>query len=92
MSRWTKCRWWVNITPGLEKRIFGASNGMSTAYRVTHQVVVNLPLTTKQKFRFGLARPGQARPKRNLMCHPVHAMPTLADLHHPQMNLPDNRN
>ena len=29
-------------------------------YRVTHQVVANLPLTSK-KFRFGLARPGQAK-------------------------------
>ena len=27
-------------------------------YRVTHQVVQNLPLTWKQKFRFGLACPG----------------------------------
>ena len=35
-------------------------------YRVTIQLVGNLPLTSKQKFHFGLARPGQARPKRNL--------------------------
>ena len=34
-------------------------------YRVTIQLVANLPLTSKQKFRSGLARPGQARPKRN---------------------------
>ena len=34
-------------------------------YRVTHHVVQNLPLTSKHKFRFGLARPGQARQKRN---------------------------
>ena len=34
-------------------------------YRVTIPLVQNLPLTSKQKFRFGLARPGQARPKRN---------------------------
>ena len=34
-------------------------------YRVTHQVVTNLPLTSKHKFRFGLACPGLARPKRN---------------------------
>ena len=55
-------------------------------YRVTYQVVKNLLLTSKQKFRFGLARPGQARPSQakvellvlkstgglhNLMCHPV---------------------
>ena len=31
-------------------------------YRVTIQVGPKLPLTSKQKFRFGLTRPGQARP------------------------------
>ena len=35
-------------------------------YRVTHQVGSNLPLTSKQKFRFGLACPDLARPKRNI--------------------------
>ena len=30
-------------------------------YRVTHHVGQNLPLTSKQKFRFGLARPGKAK-------------------------------
>ena len=34
-------------------------------YRVTRQVVPNLTLTSKQKFCFGLARSGQARPKLN---------------------------
>ena len=34
-------------------------------YRVTEQLVQNTPLSSKQKFRFGLARPGQARLKRN---------------------------
>ena len=34
-------------------------------YRVTHLLVQNLPLTSKVKFRFGLACPGLARPKRN---------------------------
>ena len=34
-------------------------------YRVIIQLVANLPLTSEQKFRFGLARPGQAGPKRN---------------------------
>ena len=29
---------------------------MVIVYRVTHQVVTNLPLTSKQKFRFGLAK------------------------------------
>ena len=28
-------------------------------YRVTIQLVMNLPLNSKQKFRFGLARPGE---------------------------------
>ena len=32
---------------------------------MTIQLVQNLLLTSRQKFRFGLARPGQARPKRN---------------------------
>ena len=32
-------------------------------YRVTHQIEPNLPLTSQQKFCFGLSRPGQARPK-----------------------------
>ena len=34
-------------------------------YRVTHLLGSNLLLTSKQKLRFGLARSGQARPKRN---------------------------
>ena len=36
-----------------------------TKYRVTIPLVQNLPLTSKQTFRFGLGRIGQARPKRN---------------------------
>ena len=35
------------------------------AYRVTIPLVLNLLLTSEQKFRFGLACPGLARPKRN---------------------------
>ena len=35
-------------------------------YRVTHLLVQNLLLTSKVKFSFSLAWPGQARPKRNL--------------------------
>ena len=38
---------------------------MCHLYRVTHQVVTNLPLTSKQKFRFGLACHGLAKPRRN---------------------------
>ena len=34
-------------------------------YRVTNQVVQNLPLPSKHKFHFGMARPEQARLKRN---------------------------
>ena len=34
-------------------------------YRVTHHVGQNLPLTSKQKFRFGLVWPGLTRPKQN---------------------------
>ena len=33
-------------------------------YRVTITLVQNLLLTSNQKFRFGLARAGQVRPKR----------------------------
>ena len=38
---------------------------ITSEYRVTHQVGSNFPLTSKQKFRFGLACPDLARPKRN---------------------------
>ena len=34
-------------------------------YRVTIQLEQNFPLTSKQKFRFGLGWPGLARPKQN---------------------------
>ena len=34
-------------------------------YRVTQNVGQNLLLTSNQKFRFGLARPGQAKPSQN---------------------------
>ena len=34
-------------------------------YRVTITLVQNPLLTSKQKFRFGLARAGQVRPKQN---------------------------
>ena len=33
-------------------------DGLVMLYRVTQNVGQNLPLTLKQKFRFGLARPG----------------------------------
>ena len=36
-----------------------------TMYRVTIQLMANLPLTSKVKFCFGLACPGLARPKWN---------------------------
>ena len=45
--------------------------------RVTHHVVQNLPLTSKQKFRHGLAKAellfwSQWEALHNMMCHPVH--------------------
>ena len=39
------------------------TGGMGAIYRVAIQLVANLPLTSKQKFHFGLARPG--RPGQN---------------------------
>ena len=36
---------------------------MPERYRVTHHLVQNLLLTSKQKFRFGLVWPGLTRPK-----------------------------
>ena len=52
-----------------------------SVFRVKQQIVMKLPLTSKQKFRFGQARPGQAKTellfwsqqevRHNLMCHPV---------------------
>ena len=38
---------------------------INSMYRVTIQLVQSLLLTSKLKFRFSLARPGKARPKRN---------------------------
>ena len=38
---------------------------VSVFFRVTIPLVQNLQLTTRQKFRFGLACPGLARAKRN---------------------------
>ena len=54
-------------------------------YRVTHQFVANLPLISKQMFRFGLAWPGQngtfvmmsTGGSHNLMCHPVQTYTVL---------------
>ena len=45
------------------KRYF-AVQSVYHEYRVTHRVVTNLPLTSTQKFHFGLACPGLARPKQ----------------------------
>ena len=59
-----------NLGFSLESRIFGFTlpndaRHATTLYRVTNQVVQNLQLTSKQKFRFGLTWPGLDRPKRN---------------------------
>ena len=50
--------WRIRHGAGLHARV-------GTKYRVTHQIVLNRLLISKQKFHFGLARPRQARPKRN---------------------------
>ena len=42
-----------------------AEVALKEIYRVTITLVQNLLLTSKQMFRFGLARAGQVRPKRN---------------------------
>ena len=34
---------------------------LTSLYRVNIQLVQNLPLTSKHRFRYGLARPGQAK-------------------------------
>ena len=38
--------------------LWGGHTHMTSMYRVTIPLVQNLPLTSKQMFRFGLARPG----------------------------------
>ena len=42
-----------------------SQNSFQAEYRVTIPLVQNLQLTSRRKFHFGLARPGQARPKQN---------------------------
>ena len=59
----------------------GQQNLVAVHYRVTHHVGQNLLLTSKQKFRFGLAWPGQAKAEHLFWsqqeilnkwnCHPV---------------------
>ena len=49
----------------LDFKLARDSNKVGVLYRVTITLVQNLLLTSKQKFRFGLARAGQVRPKRN---------------------------
>ena len=55
----------VNLTAGGTRRDKIPYGPAAPLYRVTIQLVANLPLTSEQRSRFGLARPGQARPKRN---------------------------
>ena len=60
---------------------FYSRNAPNIFYRAIHQVMTNLPLTSKQKFRFGLAWPSQAQAellfrsqwevRHSLICHPV---------------------
>ena len=65
-------------------------------YRVTHHVDSNLPLTSKQKFRFGLARSGLARPIRNFVLMSTGGLnqrdvspciSTLTTLHHIKVSM-----
>ena len=37
----------------------GATSAAMSQFFNDHQVLTNLPLTSKQKFRFGFSRPGQ---------------------------------
>ena len=66
--------WGINGTTdqGRYSVLLGGSCGVGTLthvwghkYRVTQHVGSNLPLTSIQKFRLGLARPGQGWPKWN---------------------------
>ena len=50
---------------GFSQGLISIYERLAGMYRVTIQLVQNLPLTTKQKLRFGLTRPGKARPKRH---------------------------
>ena len=51
----------ISFKPSVQNKC-GTSRGPHTQalYRVTHHVVQNLPLTSKQKVRFGLDRPCQS--------------------------------
>ena len=49
----------------LDFKLARDSNKVGVLYRVTITLVQNLPLTSNQKFRFGLTCPALARPKRN---------------------------
>ena len=64
------------------QRLQGRKQFLGFNYKVTHHVVRNLPLTSKQKFRFGLARQGQARPKRNF-CFDVKWEVLTSEMGHP---------
>ena len=55
---------WLSRLTMLSFLIWMTSISMNI-YRVTQHVGSNLPLTSTLKFHFGLARSGQARPKRN---------------------------
>ena len=70
----------TNITPGLSGLRIGWGQisergnrkNLAQLYRVTHDVVQNLPLTSNQKFRFGqVCFLSQWEALDNAMCHPV---------------------
>ena len=49
-----------DLVPGVQEVVILCLQNQILSYRVTHQVVQNLPFTSNQKFCFVLARPGQA--------------------------------
>ena len=79
--RWSRPSWRTRRTWPSSRSAWQTTSGARctscplqyTRYRVTHQVGQNLLWTSKQKFRFGLSRPGLARPKRNF-CFEVNIM------------------
>ena len=65
LIRKTLCKMWQSLVTFANPQQCHIDIIRHALYRVTHQVVTNLLLTSKQKFRFGLPCPGLARPKRN---------------------------
>ena len=60
------CSQRVHLTSSPKRDFFCISLRYPSIYRLTYHVGQNLPLTSEQKFRFGL--PGQGRPGQNGTC------------------------